>query len=109
MRNSLDAHVAQANLYTRCPDMYTGFKEHLVRQIDVRSQDGNIGRRADMVNRNARRREDMNITRRRFVAGTLATVPLAYGGSRAFAQAGTALKISHQFPAASGPEGDFRD
>jgi len=51
----------------------------------------------------------MNITRRRLVAGSLAAIPLASLGSRAFAQAPATLKISHQFPASSGSEGDFRD
>src|SRR5215475_1289431 len=52
----------------------------------------------------------MNITRRRLVAGSLAAIPLASVGRRALAQAAPAtLKISHQFPASSGNEGDFRD
>jgi TRAP-type C4-dicarboxylate transport system substrate-binding protein len=50
----------------------------------------------------------MSVSRRRFVAGALASVPLAMTTSRARAQA-TTLKISHQFPAASGDDGDFRD
>jgi len=52
----------------------------------------------------------MNITRRRIVGGSLASVPLALAGRHAFAQATGALKISHQFPgAASADQGDFRD
>jgi TRAP-type transport system periplasmic protein len=51
----------------------------------------------------------MNVTRRRFVAGTLATVPLALAGGRAQAQSATTLKISHQFPGGSIDTGDFRD
>jgi len=51
----------------------------------------------------------MHITRRRFVAGSIAAVPLAFASVRALAQTPATLKISHQFPAASGEEGDFRD
>jgi TRAP-type C4-dicarboxylate transport system substrate-binding protein len=52
----------------------------------------------------------MSVSRRRFVAGALASVPLAMTTSGvAIAQAPTNLKISHQFPGATGSEGDFRD
>ncbi len=53
----------------------------------------------------------MNVTRRRVVAGTAAGAALAAAGlpSRAFAQASTTLKISHQFPGGTLTEGDFRD
>jgi len=52
----------------------------------------------------------MNITRRRLVGGSLATVPLALAGRNAFGQGTGALKISHQFPgAANADQGDFRD
>src|SRR4249919_3615422 len=51
----------------------------------------------------------MNVTRRRLLAGALATVPAALAGSRAFAQAPTTLKISHQFPGGTIDAGDFRD
>jgi TRAP-type C4-dicarboxylate transport system substrate-binding protein len=51
----------------------------------------------------------MTVTRRRFVAGTLAALPLASAGPRAFAQAVTTLKISHQFPGGTIDAGDFRD
>src|SRR5512140_3820608 len=54
----------------------------------------------------------MTVSRRRLLTGALASVPLALSASltpsRADAQA-TTLKISHQFPAASGSDGDFRD
>jgi len=50
----------------------------------------------------------MNITRRRLLASAAATLPLAVG-SRAFAQATTTLKISHQFPGGTIDSGDFRD
>jgi TRAP-type C4-dicarboxylate transport system substrate-binding protein len=50
----------------------------------------------------------MDIHRRRLVAGALATLPFALG-SRAFAQAPTTLKISHQFPGGTIDQGDFRD
>jgi TRAP-type C4-dicarboxylate transport system substrate-binding protein len=51
----------------------------------------------------------MNVTRRRLLAGAIATVPAALAGSRAFAQAPTTLKISHQFPGGTIDAGDFRD
>jgi len=51
----------------------------------------------------------MSVTRRRFVAGSLAAVPFALAGSRAFAQSPTTLKISHQFPGGTIDQGDFRD
>jgi len=51
----------------------------------------------------------MNITRRRVVAGALATVPAALIGSRVLAQTPTTLKISHQFPGGTIDSGDFRD
>ncbi len=51
----------------------------------------------------------MTVSRRRFVAGALASVPLSIAASRALAQGVTTLKISHQFPGATGNEGDFRD
>ena len=51
----------------------------------------------------------MNLTRRRLLAGAIATVPAALAGSRAFAQAPTTLKISHQFPGGTIDAGDFRD
>jgi TRAP-type C4-dicarboxylate transport system substrate-binding protein len=51
----------------------------------------------------------MTITRRRLLAGAIATVPAALAGSRAFAQAPTTLKISHQFPGGTIDAGDFRD
>jgi len=51
----------------------------------------------------------MRIARRRFVAGTLAAVPLAALSPRALAQAVTTLKISHQFPGGTIDSGDFRD
>ena len=52
----------------------------------------------------------MNVTRRKLLSYTAAGVPLALAGSRVFAQAPTTtLKISHQFPAATGDSGDFRD
>ncbi len=50
----------------------------------------------------------MTVSRRRFVAGTLASVPLALVAHGAFAQAAT-LKISHQFPGGTIDQGDFRD
>ena len=50
----------------------------------------------------------MTISRRRFVAGALASVPLGLGAQSAFAQS-TTLKISHQFPGGSIDQGDFRD
>ena len=51
----------------------------------------------------------MTVSRRRFVAGTLAALPLAAAGLRAFAQGATTLKISHQFPGGTIDSGDFRD
>jgi len=51
----------------------------------------------------------MSVSRRRFVAGALAGVPLTLAAPRAFAQSATALKISHQFPGSTGNDGDFRD
>jgi TRAP-type transport system periplasmic protein len=50
----------------------------------------------------------MTVSRRRFVAGTLAGVPMALLAPRAFAQTAT-LKISHQFPGGTIDQGDFRD
>lgn len=50
----------------------------------------------------------MTVSRRRFVAGTLATIPIALAARGAFAQAST-LKISHQFPGGTIDQGDFRD
>jgi TRAP-type transport system periplasmic protein len=50
----------------------------------------------------------MDVNRRRLVAGALASLPFALG-SRAFAQAPTTLKISHQFPGGTIDQGDFRD
>jgi TRAP-type C4-dicarboxylate transport system substrate-binding protein len=51
----------------------------------------------------------MKIDRRRFVAGTLAAMPLAALAPRAFGEAATTLKISHQFPGGTIDSGDFRD
>src|SRR5580765_7303478 len=51
----------------------------------------------------------MNVSRRRLIAGAIATVPVALAGSRAFAQSPTVLKISHQFPGGTIDSGDFRD
>jgi TRAP-type C4-dicarboxylate transport system substrate-binding protein len=51
----------------------------------------------------------MNIARRKLVAGAAASIPLALRAPRIFAQPSTTLKISHQFPGATGNEGDFRD
>src|ERR1700710_1335655 len=50
----------------------------------------------------------MPLTRRQFVRAAGAAVPLLLAGRSSHAQAGP-LKISHQFPGASGDEGDFRD
>jgi TRAP-type C4-dicarboxylate transport system substrate-binding protein len=50
----------------------------------------------------------MPLSRRRFVLAGTASIPFMLWG-RAHAQAGTTLKISHQFPGSSGDEGDFRD
>jgi len=52
--------------------------------------------------------EAMNRHRRRLIAGSLAAVPLALAGARAYAQT-TNLKISHQFPGGTIDQGDFRD
>ena len=49
------------------------------------------------------------ISRRRLICSTLATIPLAAAGARAFAQSVTTLKISHQFPGGTIDQGDFRD
>jgi len=51
----------------------------------------------------------MDTIRRRIVTGAVAAVPLALTGSRAFGQAPTTLKISHQFPGGTIDQGDFRD
>jgi TRAP-type transport system periplasmic protein len=51
----------------------------------------------------------MKIDRRRFVAGTLAALPLAAIAPRSLGQATTTLKISHQFPGGTIDSGDFRD
>jgi TRAP-type C4-dicarboxylate transport system substrate-binding protein len=51
----------------------------------------------------------MNIARRKLLAGAVASLPLALGAPRGLAQGPVTLKISHQFPGASGNEGDFRD
>lgn len=51
----------------------------------------------------------MNISRRKWVTGALATASLAALGQRVQAQAGTTLKISHQFPGGTIDQGDFRD
>src|SRR4029453_726349 len=51
----------------------------------------------------------MNISRRRVVAGALATVPAALIGSRVLAPTPPPLKISHQFPGGTIDSGDFRD
>ena len=50
----------------------------------------------------------MTVSRRRFVAGALASVPIALVAQRASAQTAT-LKISHQFPGGTIDSGDFRD
>jgi TRAP-type transport system periplasmic protein len=52
--------------------------------------------------------DSMTVSRRRFVAGALASVPIALVAQRASAQAAT-LKISHQFPGGTIDSGDFRD
>src|SRR5207247_103750 len=52
---------------------------------------------------------NMNLTRRRLLSGAIATLPLGFAGSRAFAQSATTLKISHQFPGGTIDQGDFRD
>ncbi|HEX6828745.1 MAG TPA: TRAP transporter substrate-binding protein DctP [Burkholderiales bacterium] len=51
----------------------------------------------------------MHNTRRRIVLGGLSVASLLVLGPRAFAQAPTTLKISHQFPGGTIDEGDFRD
>jgi TRAP-type C4-dicarboxylate transport system substrate-binding protein len=51
----------------------------------------------------------MIVSRRRFVAGSLAAVPLALAGRAARAQTAGTLKISHQFPGGTLEQGDFRD
>lgn len=51
----------------------------------------------------------MKFDRRRFVAGTLAALPLAALAPRALGQSVTTLKISHQFPGGTIDTGDFRD
>lgn len=51
----------------------------------------------------------MPITRRRVLAGSLATLPFALTGVPVFAQETTTLKISHQFPGGTMTQGDFRD
>jgi TRAP-type C4-dicarboxylate transport system substrate-binding protein len=50
----------------------------------------------------------MNLTRRQWMGAAAATAA-ATRWSGAFAQTGTTLKISHQFPSGSLTEGDFRD
>lgn len=51
----------------------------------------------------------MALTRRGFVLGTLATPTLAMLSRYALAGPSQNLKISHQFPASAGMQGDFRD
>jgi TRAP-type C4-dicarboxylate transport system substrate-binding protein len=51
----------------------------------------------------------MNIARRKLLAGAVASLPLALAAPRVRAQGSATLKISHQFPGATGNEGDFRD
>ena len=51
----------------------------------------------------------MTVSRRRFVAGAIASVPLSVAAPRLLAQSVTTLKISHQLPGATVNEGDFRD
>jgi hypothetical protein len=51
----------------------------------------------------------MTVSRRRFVTGSLAAVPLVIAGTGARGQAPTTLKISHQFPGGTIDAGDFRD
>ena len=50
----------------------------------------------------------MTLTRRHFI-GAAGAPALGMWGQSAWAQAGTALKISHQFPGGTLTEGDFRD
>ena len=51
----------------------------------------------------------MNPTRRQIFQGMLASAPLTLMGGRVRAADPVNLKISHQWPAGSGNEGDFRD
>ena len=51
----------------------------------------------------------MKFNRRRFVAGTLAALPIVALAPRALGQSTTTLKISHQFPGGTIDSGDFRD
>ncbi len=51
----------------------------------------------------------MAITRRRILAGSLASLPFALTGFPVFAQEATTIKISHQFPGGTLTQGDFRD
>src|SRR6478672_9380777 len=51
----------------------------------------------------------MNVVRRRFVAGSVASLSLALASFGARAQAAGNLKISHQFPGGTIEQGDFRD
>jgi len=51
----------------------------------------------------------MNVTRRRLVTGSVASLSLALAGFGARAQSPTTLKISHQFPGGTIDQGDFRD
>jgi TRAP-type C4-dicarboxylate transport system substrate-binding protein len=51
----------------------------------------------------------MNVARRRFVTGSVASLSLALAGVAARAQGATTLKISHQFPGGTIDQGDFRD
>lgn len=51
----------------------------------------------------------MAITRRRILAGSLASLPFALTGLPVFGQEATTIKISHQFPGGTLTQGDFRD
>lgn len=51
----------------------------------------------------------MAVNRRGFVLGALATPAVAILSRYALAAPAQNLKISHQFPASAGPDGDFRD
>lgn len=51
----------------------------------------------------------MPITRRRILAGSLASLPFALTGLPVFGQETTTIKISHQFPGGTLTQGDFRD
>lgn len=51
----------------------------------------------------------MTITRRRILAGSLASLPFALTGIPVFGQEVTKIKISHQFPGGTITQGDFRD